>query len=48
MKNASNRFAQLSIGSDSNVFVNFDLDQAVMGTKGVSTQGASIIPAGDG
>jgi hypothetical protein len=48
MKNASNRFAQLSIGGDSSVFVNFDLEQGVLGTKGASTLGASIIPAGDG
>ena len=48
MKNASNRFAQLSIDGDPNVFANFDLEQGVIGTKGVSTEGASIIPAGDG
>ena len=48
MKNVDNRFEKMAIGNDPNVFVNFDLEQGVLGTKGVSTQGTSIIPVGDG
>jgi hypothetical protein len=37
MNNFDNRFAQMAIGSDPYVFVNFDLEQGVLGTQGVST-----------
>ena len=46
MKNATNRFAQVAIGGDV-VFVNFDLELGVLGTKQNSAQ-ASIVPARDG
>jgi hypothetical protein len=46
MKNATNRFAQVTIGGDV-VFVNFDLELGVLGTKHNSAQ-ASIVPTGDG
>jgi hypothetical protein len=36
MKNVDNRFTQLAIGSDPNAFVNFDLEQVVLGTMTVS------------
>jgi hypothetical protein len=46
MKNADNRFAQIAIGSDPNVFYNFDLEQGVLGTS--ANVVSSIIPVGDG
>ncbi len=47
MKNADNRFAQITIGSDQNIHANFDLQLGVLGTKHASAQ-SIIVPAGDG
>ncbi len=46
MKNATNRFAQISIGSDA-IFANFDLELGALGTKHPNVE-SSITPAGDG
>jgi hypothetical protein len=46
MKNATNRFAEISVGEDT-IFAIFDLELGVLETKHDSVQ-ASIVPAGDG
>jgi hypothetical protein len=46
MKNADNRYAQLAIGGDPNVYANFDLQLGILGTSKQAS--SSIIPAGDG
>jgi hypothetical protein len=46
MKNVDNIFAQIAIGSDPNVYANFDLQLGVLGTS-VNVV-SSIVPAGDG
>jgi hypothetical protein len=46
MTNVENIFAQLAIGSDPNVFANFDLELGVLGAN--ANVASSIIPAGDG
>jgi len=46
MKNVDNRFAQIAIGSDPNVYATFDLQLGVLGTS--VNAASSIVPAGDG
>jgi len=46
MKTAVNRYAQLAIGNDPNVYVNLNLQLGVLGTSKQAS--SSINPAGDG